>query len=319
MSGRIKQILFRYRYVFILLMLMGALTVATPHFFTFTNLVNVMWSVSTVGIIAIGATFVMLVGKIDLSVGSVAALVGIVCTRAILERQTPLPLAIGMAILVGALAGLCNGALVAHLRIPEFVATFATSSVITGIAQFLSDGKTIGIMEPKGYIFLGTGKLLGVPMPVIIFAFMFCIGFFILNCTVFGRNCYLAGGNPLAARLSGVRVKRTLLMAYVVTGIGAGIGGVVLNALTQQANSSMGSGYDMDVISAIVIGGTSMSGGVGTMPGTLFGVVLVGLINNGMNLLNVPGAVHPIVKGLIIVGAVALNSYTIRLRQRQKA
>lgn len=314
MNEKIKLTLYRYRYALILLIIMILLTIATPKFFSANNFLNILWAVSIVGIISMGATFVILVGKIDLSVGQTAALSGIVAAM-LLNAGTAVPAAIAAALLTGAMVGGVNGILVSQLKIPEFITTLATGSIITGLAQIISNGKTISIISQKSYNLLGSGKLAGIPVPIFCFIAAFIIAFILLSQTVYGRKCYLVGGNPQAARVSNISVKKTIIAAYMLSGLAAAFGGIVLSALNQQANASTASGYELDVIAAIVIGGASMTGGVGTIPGTVFGVVLIGLINNGLNLLSVPGTWHPVVKGIIIIVAVAFNNYSVKFMQ----
>ena len=303
-----KKVFLKYRYVIILILFSILLSILSPAFLRFSNIVNVLWSVSTIGIIAVMATFLLLNGNIDLSVGSIAALSAIVIVKLIQEYNVPIFAAILVGVAVGAAAGGINGLLVANTAVPDFIATFSMSSILTGISQLLTGGKTISIMANKAYTSIGSGKVLGVPYPILIFAAMFVLAYLMLNRTIFGRSCYLCGGNRNAARMSGINTKRNLMLAYLYTGIASAISGVVLSALTQQASNDMGGGYELDVIASVVIGGTLMSGGVGSMGGTLFGVLLVGLIDNGMNLLHFPGAVEPVVKGIIIVAAVTLNN-----------
>ncbi|WP_276948550.1 ABC transporter permease [Enterocloster lavalensis] len=317
MNDNVKLALYRFRYAIILLAVVLGLTLATPKFFSSNNFLNILWAVSIVGIISMGATFVILVGRIDLSVGQTAALSGITAAL-LIKGGTPIPAAIAAACCVGAAVGVVNGLLVIQFHVPEFITTLATGSIITGIAQMISRGKTISIMESKAYIFLGSGKIADIPIPIFCFLFSFLIAFFILNYMVLGRKCYAVGGNARAARVSNINVKRVVVFAYVLSGIAAAFGGIILSALNQQASASTASGYELDVIAAIVIGGASMSGGVGTIPGTVFGVVLIGLINNGLNLLSVPGTWHPVVKGVIILAAVAFNNYSIRFMKSQK-
>lgn len=317
MNDNVKLALYRFRYAIILLAVVLGLTLATPKFFSSNNFLNILWAVSIVGIISMGATFVILVGRIDLSVGQTAALSGITAAL-LIKGGTPIPTAIAAACCVGAAVGVVNGLLVIQFHVPEFITTLATGSIITGIAQMISRGKTISIMESKAYIFLGSGKIADIPIPIFCFLFSFLIAFFILNYMVLGRKCYAVGGNARAARVSNINVKRVVVFAYVLSGIAAAFGGIILSALNQQASASTASGYELDVIAAIVIGGASMSGGVGTIPGTVFGVVLIGLINNGLNLLSEPGTWHPVVKGVIILAAVAFNNYSIRFMKSQK-
>lgn len=303
-----KRNFFKYRYIIILILFSILLSILSPAFLRFSNIINVLWSVSTIGIIAVMATFLLLNGNIDLSVGSIAALSAIVIVKLIQEHHTPIFIAILIGIGVGAAAGGINGLLVANTSVPDFIATFSMSSILTGISQLLTGGKTISIMSNKAYTSIGSGKVLGIPYPILVFAVLFLLAYFMLNKTVFGRSCYLCGGNRNAARMSGISTRKNLMLAYLFTGIAAAISGVVLSALTQQASNDMGGGYELDVIASVVIGGTLMSGGVGSMGGTLFGVLLVGLIDNGMNLLHFPGAVEPVVKGVIIIAAVTLNN-----------
>lgn len=313
-----KAFAVRFRHVLIIVLFAAVLSVASPAFLKFSNIVNVLWSVSTIGIIAVMATFLLLNGKIDLSVGSIAALSAIVIVKLIQQDGWSIPMAILAGLAVGAAAGALNGLIVISTSVPDFIATFSMSSVLTGIAQILTGGKTISIMSNKAYTSIGSGKFLQIPYPILIFAAMFLLAYFILNKTIFGRDCYLCGGNAAAARLSGIQTKKTVFLAYLYTGMAAAVSGIVLSALTQQASNEMGSGYELDVIASVVIGGTLMSGGSGSMGGTLFGILLVGLIDNGMNLLHFPGTVEPVVKGVIIIAAVTLNNAMVRRMSRAK-
>ncbi|MCC8179911.1 MAG: ABC transporter permease [Planctomycetes bacterium] len=246
-----RRYLHHFRYVIIILVLCAGLSIATPAFLSFTNLTNVLWSVSVIGIIAVGATFAMLVGKIDLAVGRTSAIAGIVATIAIVEWNIHYLPGICLGLLCAAGFGLINGCIVAYSKVPDFIATFAMSSIILGIGQVWTRGTTISIMQPREFTFLGTGKVLAVPMPVIIFIAATFLGMVVLTKTVFGRQCYCVGGNRLAARLSGIAAERIIVITYVITGLMAGLGGVVHTALSQQAGPHMGGGYELDVIAAI--------------------------------------------------------------------
>ena len=318
MDIRAKQFFFRFRYLLILLGLMLALTLATPRFFALNNFLNILWSVSVVGIMSMGTTFVLLVGKIDLSVGSIAALTGIFATSMI-KAGRPIAFAIILAFLVGIIAGLFNGVMVSCLKVPEFITTLASGSILTGISQIVSNGKTISVLEARDFVFLGSGRLAGIPMPVFDFAIAFVCAFFILNFTVYGRKCYSVGGNPRAAAVSNISVRKVIILAYILSGITASFGGIVLSALNQQANATTADGYELDVIASIVIGGARMSGGVGTIQGTVFGTILLGLISNGLNLLSVPGTWHAVVKGAIIIIAITFNNFSVKVMQSSKA
>ncbi len=300
-----KNTILKFRQVIVLLVFCIVLSVSSSAFLKLNNLINVLWSISTTGIIAVMATFIIINGKIDLSVGSTVALSAIVVVKLVMEQAWNIPAAIVVGLLSGAAVGAVNGLIVTCTKVPDFIATFCMSTLLTGVSQLLTGGKTVSAMSNKAYTALGNGKLWKIPYPILVFLAMFLLAWLLLNKTTFGRN-------PLPARVSGIPTRRTIFLSYLLTGAAAAVSGVVLSALTQQATNTMGNGYEMDVIAAVVIGGTLMSGGVGSMGGTIFGVFLIGIIDNGMNLLGFPGTVEPVVKGLLIIFAVALNNYLMK-------
>ena len=286
----------RYSKIFILLGFMLVLTIIAPHSFpTIANLSNVLWSVSVIGIMVSGSIFAILVGGIDLSVGSMLALTGIIVVRIIRffdYSVTGVLLGILAALLCGVLVGVVHGIIITKFKVPAFLITFATQSIISGISMILTNNKILGCLEPKAFTYIGIGKLFGLPVPVFIMAAVALISFYVLDKTQLGRYVYAVGGNPEASRLSGISDNGITMMAYIFSGLTAAIGGIVLASMTQQA---------------AVIGGVSLAGGEGTVMGAIFGAVLVGLLNNGMNLMNVPSTHHGLVKGLVIIVAVAVD------------
>lgn len=301
----------RYNKLFILFAFMLLLTVIAPKsFLKVTNLTNVLWSVSVVGIMVSGSIFVILVGGIDLSVGAMLALTGILVVRTIRYfnySEFGFFLGVLLALAAGVLVGLIHGIVITRFQVPAFLITFATQSIIFGLSMLITDNKILGCLQPKVFTYMGTGKVLGLPVPIYIMAAVALISYYVLNKTVIGRYVYAVGGNPEASRICGIHDRGIIIMSYVVSGITAAIGGIVLAAMTQQAMSSTGKGYETEVITAAVIGGISLAGGAGTVQGALFGAVLVGLLNNGMNLMNVPSTHHGLVKGGAIILAVTVD------------
>jgi ribose transport system permease protein len=291
----------------IILALAIILSILSPAFLSITNILNVLWSISVVGIMAVGMTFVILTAGIDLSVGSIVCITGVACALLFDPLGFSLPLTLFLVLLLGAVLGLINGMLVTKAAITPFIVTLATMAFFRGITLFVTQGKTIGVLEPEIFLELGGGKFLGIPIPLIIFVFTAIVGWFLAERTIYGRSVYLLGGNKVAARMSGINIKRVEMNAYVLSGICAAISGILLTSLVQQAGSYQGRDYEMDVIAAVVVGGTSLFGGVGGVSGSVLGAILMGIIANGLNLLNIASPYHPIVKGIVIIFAVGIE------------
>ncbi|THG33553.1 ABC transporter permease [Naasia lichenicola] len=291
-----------------------ALAVFVPAFYQPANLLNVARQSSIVGVVAIGMTFVILTGGIDLSVGSILALSGV--TMAILINQGMVPgLAIVVALLVGVGAGLLNGLIVAVLKIQPFIATLATMVAITGLALRVTNGgpqafNNIGDL----FNFLGSGQVLGLPGPFLVFLIVAAIGVLVLRYLSFGRFLYAIGGSSEAARLSGVPTTRTLLLAYAVSGVTAALAGVMTASRLGVGAPTAGGLANLDAITAVVIGGTSLMGGVGGALGTVFGAVLLAVLSNLMNLIGISPFDQQIVKGVVIVLAVLFAIQATRRR-----
>lgn len=290
----------------IALLVIGAvLSVLRPQFMTYTNLLNVARQISLNGILAVGVTYALLTGGVDLSVGSVVALAGVVAASLARPGDHPVLLPIGMGVLVGTLCGATNGTVVAYGRIAPFIVTLGMMTIARGLALVLSGGRPVSNLSP-GFTGLG-GDIAGFPVPVLILLGVATGSAILLSRFRVGRYLYAVGGNEQAARAAGISVSRIKLFAYTVSGALAGLAGVVLAARITTGQPNAGVAYELDAIAAAVIGGTSLSGGVGTIGGTVLGALLMGVINNGLDLLNVSSYYQQIVKGLIIIGAVWLD------------
>jgi ribose transport system permease protein len=289
-----------------LLALCLLLTALTPHFFTVSNLINVMEQTSINAIVAVGMTFVILSGGIDLSVGSLLALSGVLLASGLTEGAPPVA-AVGLGVLAGAAGGLLNGGLVTLARLPPFIATLGMMSVARGLALLYTDGRPVSGFEP-GFRQLATGRVFHVPVPVIATLAVYLLAWLILTRTRFGRYVYAIGGNEEAARLSGVPVRFHKTMVYGLSGVMSGLAAAVLTARLNSAQPIAGMMYELDAIAATVIGGTSLLGGSGGVGGTLIGALIMGVLRNGLNLLGISSFLQQVVIGLVIVGAVSLDS-----------
>lgn len=290
------------------------LSVASPYFLTPRNILNVLRQTSINGILAIGMTFVILTRGIDLSVGSLVALTGVVSaslattsgTAGVAGGPYPAIVALFAGVFVGAASGAVSGVTVARFNVPAFVATLGMLSAARGLTLIYAGGMPVPALTPD-YRWIGTGDVLGIPLPVVIFALVFVLARWVLNNTRFGRHVYAAGGNPHAAKVSGVNVARIRFTVFVISGALAGIAGMLLAARTGSALTQAGIAYELDAIAAVVIGGTSLSGGVGGITGTLIGALLIGVMNNGLDLMGVESYYQQVIKGMLIVGAVMLD------------
>ncbi len=282
-----------------------ALFIATPNFLTSGNLLNVGIQAAVIAILAFGMTFVIVTAGIDLAVGSMAALGAMAAAFMFVGAGLPGWLSLIVGLLVGALVGAASGFAIAYAKLPPFIATLAMLSIARGLTLVISGGKPIG--TPKAVNFLGS-DLGPIPVPIIMMAIAGIACAFILNKTVIGRTMYAIGGNPEAARLSGLPVKKVLVTVYALSGLFAGLAGLVLAGRLSSAQPTAGAGYELDAIAAVVIGGASLSGGVGTAFGTLIGALLLAVIRNGLNILNVSSFWQQVVIGAVIALAVGIDS-----------
>jgi ribose transport system permease protein len=291
-----------------LVLLCALFAVLSSDFLTLGNLLNVVMQVSIIAILGFGMTYVLLLGDIDLSVGAVMALVGTVAAFAMQHGIHP-ALAVLLAMATGLVLGFVNGSLTALLTIPSFIVTVATMGVFRGLAYITSGGVPISIDDDR-FAALGNGTVFGVAVPIWVLGILLVLNHFVLSKTVFGRKAYLAGGNREAALYSGINVKRLRIAIFMVSGLLASIGGVLMTSRLYSAQPNAGLGYELDAIAAAVLGGTSLNGGYGTIAGTLIGALIIGVINNGMNLLSVPYFYQLIVKGVVILVAVCIDVQT---------
>lgn len=313
-ASRVGPALQRYGILIALAVLCIVLSLVSDNFLSSRNIINVLRQTSINGILAIGMTFVILTRGIDLSVGSVVALVGVVSASFATTSSAgfipgapymPLvPMLVGVAtgIAVGAMSGLA----VARFSVPAFVATLGMLSAARGLTLIYSGGRPVPALT-DGYRWIGTGDIAGIPVPIVLFALVFAVAHFVLTRTRFGRHVYAVGGNPHAAKVSGLPVRRIRFAVYAISGALAGIAGMVLAARTGSALPQAGVAYELDAIAAVVIGGTSLVGGVGRVTGTVIGALLIGVMNNGLDLLGVESYYQQVIKGALIVAAVLLD------------
>jgi inositol transport system permease protein len=312
----------RFAPLIFLVVLMAAFAIIEPRFLTPLNLFNVMRQVSIVGLLAVGMTFVILTAGIDLSIGSLLALCGLAAAAVAkggFEQRFSVgagaeavgygwELAVLTAIAVGLAGGLLQGAAITKLKVPPFVVTLGGMSAFRGAALLLAGGGPISGFPPD-YAWWGQGRIGPVPVPVIIFIVFAILAHVVLRHTRYGRKVYAVGGNPEAARLSGLNVNGVILSVYVIMGFFAGLGAFVLSARLNSAEAVAGLGVELTVIASVVIGGTSLFGGVGTIFGTVIGTILIGVLLNGLVLLNVSSYIQQIIIGIIIVLAVAFDTF----------
>ncbi|MFT4038413.1 MAG: ABC transporter permease [Thermomicrobiales bacterium] len=326
-SADLVTILGKFAPLIFLAILVVILSVLRPNFLSAFNLFNVMRQISFIGILAVGMTFVILTAGIDLSVGSLLAFSGIVCasvakgSRSLLEGGVTDPggtrvlLAALAAILAGVVIGTLQGSLIARAGIPAFIVTLGGLGAWRGATLLWSDGQPISSFS-SDFKFWGQGFIGPLPVPVIFFLAMVIIGQIILKYTQYGRWIYALGGNPEASRLSGLNVKMLTTSVYVISGFCAGLAGFLLTSRLNSAEQVAGQGYELQAIAAVVIGGTSLFGGQGGMIGTLIGAMLIGVLNNGLVILNVSPYYQQIVIGAIIVLSVYIDQLA---KQRSRA
>jgi ribose transport system permease protein len=282
------------------------LSFLSPHFLTVSNLLNVMEQTAINAVIAVGMTFVILSGGIDLSVGSILALAGVVLASA-LQAGASVPAALLLVLVVGTLCGFVNGLLVTLGRLPPFIATLGMMSVARGAALLFTEGRPISGFE-AGFRSLATSRVFFVPAPVLAAIVVYVIAHLVLTRTRFGRYVYAIGGNEEATRLSGVAVRFHKTMVYGVSGLASALAAAILTARLNSAQPIAGIMYELDAIAATVIGGTSLMGGAGGVGGTLVGALIMGVLRNGLNLLGISSFLQQIVIGLVIIGAVLLDA-----------
>lgn len=306
-----KNYLSKYGILIALLVICIILSIATPYFFTAQNLIIVLRQVSINGILAIGVTFVIIAGGIDLSLGSVVALTGVIAASFAHPGMYPVIVPVMLALLSGALIGAINGLTITLGKVAPFIVTLGMMTIARGLALVLSNGRPVTNLSPS-FNFIGGGDVLYIPVPILMFVLVILISSVILKYTRIGRYIYAVGGNENAAKASGIRVGRVKLFAYIMCSGLAALAGIVLASRITTGQPNAGIAYELDAIAAVVIGGTSLLGGRGSIAGTVIGVLIIGVINNGLDLLNVSSYYQQIIKGIIIVGAVLLDRKNAR-------
>ncbi|HEY9054661.1 MAG TPA: ABC transporter permease [Rectinemataceae bacterium] len=311
-KGRLSAILSSYGIYLVLFVITLAMSLANKSFLTLPNLINVARQVSINTIIAAGMTFIIITGGIDLSVGSLVALSSCVAMIVIDTTGSSL-LGILSGVLIGGIAGAFNGTFVALAGIPPFIVTLAGLTIYRGIALIITGGTPI-IKFEGGFKVLGQGALIGIPVPVLIMTAVVLVTHFLLSRTAFGTHVYSVGGNEEATRLSGIRVGRVKFQVYIMSGMLTALAGLVLMGRLSSAQPNTGEGFELDAIAAVILGGTSLMGGRGTIWGTLIGAFIIGILNNGFNLMAVDAHFQLVAKGVIILLAVLLDRYFKRKR-----
>ena len=290
-----------------LLLIIILISIMSPSFLTATNIFNVLRQVSISTLITFGMTFVILTGGIALSVGSTLALTGAISAGLLAGGMDPF-LAMLIGLLLGAVLGAVNGFIIAKGKVAPFIATLATMTIYRGLTLVYTDGKPVsGLGDSLSFQMFGKGYFFGIPVPVITMLIAFLVLYFILRKTTFGRKVYAIGGNEEASRLSGINVDRITIAVYSLTGMLAALSALILTSRLNSAQPTAGQSYELDAIAAVVLGGTSLTGGRGWIFGTLVGALIIGVLNNGLNLIGVSSFFQQVVKGIVILIAVLID------------
>jgi len=308
----------KYLIVLIFLGMCILLAIFTPNnsFLKPQNLINIVRQITVTGLLALGVMLCIIALGIDLSLGSVLGFAAVVSASLVQQPgwkealypalQLPVIVAVFAGLGVGLALGSVNGGLIAIFKIPPFIATLGMMTIARGFAYIYSNGRPVSTLNPD-FLWIGGGDVFGIPVPIIIFGMAIVLMHLMLNFTRFGRHIYAIGGNEVAARVSGVNIGRTKVGIYGISGLLAGLGGIVITARTQSATPALGMGYELDAIAAAVIGGTSFAGGIGTVWGTVVGALIIGVMRNGMDLLNVSPFYQQVVQGVVIIVAIIID------------
>lgn len=306
----------KYGIVVIFIGMCLILSIVSPAFRSMRNITNVIRQVSIIGIVSMGVTFAIITTGIDLSSGSMIALISVVVATMSQNSVNPdqpvsivMPIAIGIGIslLIGLFLGGVNGTLHAYGKIPPFIATLGMMTVARGAAALYTQGRPVGDLKDS-FTFIGTGNFLNIPLPILIYLIMGILSHILLSKTKFGRHVFAIGGNEQAARICGINVRKTLVKVYAYAGFLTAVSAILLTARTSAGNPTYGLSYELDAIASTVIGGTSLSGGIGSIPFCVIGALIIGVLNNGMDLLGVNAYWQQIAKGVIIVVAVLIDA-----------
>lgn len=305
-----KEWLIEQKSLIALLFLIVVVSFLNPNFFTLDNILNILRQTSVNAIIAVGMTLVILTAGIDLSVGSVLALCG-AFAASMIALEVPVLIAVPTALLAGAALGAISGVIIAKGKVQAFIATLVTMTLLRGVTMVYTDGRPIstGFTDTAdAFAWFGTGYALGIPVPVWLMVVVFAAAWYLLNHTRFGRYVYALGGNESATRLSGINVDRVKIGVYAICGLLAALAGIIITSRLSSAQPTAGMGYELDAIAAVVLGGTSLMGGKGRIMGTLIGALIIGFLNNALNLLDVSSYYQMIAKAVVILLAVLVDN-----------
>lgn len=305
----LKEFLIKYKSLVGLLVLITIVTILSPSFLSTKNIFNILRQTSVNGIIATGMTFVILTGGIDLSVGSILAISGAVCASLLASGQNII-IAVLVALIIGAMVGFLNGFIITKGKLQPFIATLATMTILRGLTLVYTDGKPITLGSGDLAIKfgqIGGGKIFGIPTPALIMILVFAICTFVLKNTQMGRYTYALGSNEEATKLSGLNTDKIKIAVYTISGILASVAGIIITSRLFSAQPTAGDGYELDAIAAVVLGGTSLTGGKGKITGTIIGALIIGVLSNALNILDVSSYYQMMVKGAVILVAVLLD------------
>ena len=301
-----REMFRRYGMLAVLVVLIVIFSFGSKYFLTGDNIINVLRQVAVCGISAVGLTFIMLTGGIDLSIGTVIGMTGVMTAIAMVEWQIPMLLAVLIGLVTGLLIGLINGLLVTYVNIPALIATLGTMTSVRGLCFIVTGGLPV-YNFPESFDVFGKGYISVIPVPVIIMVIILVIGWYVLNKTKYGRYLYAIGGNAEAARLSGINVKKNKVMTYVIAGLLSAVAGIVELSRLSSGQPNTGNGFEMTVITAVVLGGISVNGGEGKFFGVVVGVFVMGVLTNGMVMMNIYEYYQQLIKGIVLLVAVGFD------------
>lgn len=307
----IKSFLIQQRSIIALCILVAIVSSINPHFFTLDNLLNILRQTSVNAIIAVGMTFVILIAGIDLSVGSILALTGAI-TASLIDLEYSIFIVLPFTLFIGTLLGGINGFIVAKGKVQAFIATLVTMVLLRGVTMVYTDGRPISTGFSDGadhFAYLGTGYFLTIPFPIWLMVIVFACAWYVLRHTKIGRYIYALGGNETATALSGINVNKIKILVFAISGFLSALAGLIVTSRLSSAQPTAGAGYELDAIAAVVVGGTSLMGGKGRVIGTLIGALIIGFLNNALNLLDISSYYQMIAKALVILIAVLADNY----------
>jgi len=293
-----------------LMILCVLLSFSSDYFLTGKNLLTVLRQICINALLAFGMTFVLIIGGIDLTVGSIVGMSGVAVVM-LIEYGVPIVLAVIIALILGGCVGIINGVIIAYAKMPAFIVTLSMSGVIRGIAYIITDGRSVA-SSSSVFTKIGNSYFWEIPIPIYIVFFVIILISIVLYKTRFGRRMYAVGGNQIAAKYTGIEIKSLMVKVYVISGMLASLAGIILASRMYSGQPTAGQNYESDAIAAAVLGGTSFTGGIGTIGGTLIGALVIGVLGNGLNLLHISSYVQMVIKGIVIILAVGIDFFRNR-------